>query len=106
MKSIFHFLLGCLLVLAPDSSAQLRPARSVTPLPYFEDLEQGFVVLRDGSRIDGNISLRNLEKDDRIGITDKSGKKYSLDPCNCLVKDFRNNCNNGQIVFQIVAEYF
>lgn len=80
MKSAIHFMLCCLLLSSVHSVAQLRPARSATPLPYFDDFEEGYVILRDGTRIEGNISLRNLEKDDRIAITDKAGNKYSLDP--------------------------
>lgn len=89
MKSKFHFLL-CLLVLQSTILfSQLRSPRSATPFPYFDDYKDGYVVLRDGNRIDGNISMKDFEKDDNIIITDKQGNKYSIDPQS--LKDFGLN---------------
>ncbi|MEQ9593213.1 MAG: hypothetical protein RLN86_11455 [Cyclobacteriaceae bacterium] len=57
----------------------LRPAECTTPLPYFDDFENGFVILRDGTRIEGEISIKNYEKDGRISVTPVNGDKLKID---------------------------
>lgn len=88
MKSVFHLVFCCLL-LPSISFSQPRSPRSTTPFPYLNDFDDGYFVLRDGSRIEGRISLRDLEKEDIISITDKQGKKISVDPQS--LKDFGLN---------------
>lgn len=75
----------CLLLIAAtfipviSMSQDLRPGFSLTPLPFFNDYEEGFVVLRDGTQIDGLINLKDYEKSgERIVMKAKDGKKYSL----------------------------
>lgn len=65
--------------LIPLAAQDLNPAVCTTPLPYFDDFENGFVELRDGTKIDGKISIKNYEKDGRISVTAANGQKYKFD---------------------------
>lgn len=57
----------------------LNPAVCTAPIPFFDDFDDGFVVLRDGSRLDGKINIKDYEKSgEKINITTKDGKKYKL----------------------------
>lgn len=80
VKWTTRLLLVAATFLSHDSKSQdLRPGFSLTPLPFFNDYEEGFVVLRDGSQIDGIIDLKDYEKTgSRIVMKSKDGKKYSL----------------------------
>lgn len=82
MKPIMKPLLVCMMmtVLLPCLKAQdLFPAECTTPLPYFDDFDNGFVELRDGTKINGKISIKNYEKDGRISVTSADGEKYKFD---------------------------
>ncbi len=77
------FLTGMLLIILPGASAQTsaigdpRPAVCLAPLPFFEDFEDGFAVLRDGTKISGKIDIKDYEKSGtEIKVTSKEGKKY------------------------------
>jgi len=81
MKTLPKYLTAIIvLVISMTSHAQeLYQGECTTPLPYFDDFENGYVILRDGTRIDGDLSIKNYEKDGRISITTKDKKKYKFD---------------------------
>ncbi|MEI2740655.1 MAG: hypothetical protein V9F01_17915 [Chitinophagaceae bacterium] len=70
------FLLLCPVILF---SQGLREGKQNSPLPYFDKNSDGYVVLRDGSRLEGTISIKNYEKEGGISLTDRSGQKYKVD---------------------------
>ncbi len=75
-----YFAMLIAMVMSQAIQAQdLYPGTCTTPLPYFDDFENGYVILRDGTRIDGELSIKNYEKDGRISITTKDKKKYKFD---------------------------
>ena len=76
-----YFILGLLaLTLHYNSYSQtgLTPGNCNTSLAYFDDYSDGFIVLRDGTKINGEISIKSYEKEGRITLTDKSGTKYKV----------------------------
>ncbi|MDZ4714171.1 MAG: hypothetical protein SH819_01770 [Cytophagales bacterium] len=61
----------------PGSEAY--PAICLAPIPFFDDFDDGFVVFRDGTRLDGKINIKDYEKSgERINLTTKDGKKHKL----------------------------
>ncbi|UXX79336.1 hypothetical protein N7E81_18445 [Reichenbachiella carrageenanivorans] len=82
MKNTKTFLLAVLgLSLAVPLAAQdmkLSKGTLTTPLPYFDDYEQGYVVLRDGNKIEGTVSIKQYEKQNKMDVTDASGTKYKF----------------------------
>lgn len=80
MKNVTtQMLIALLLISGIAWSQELYPGECTTPLPYFDDFDKGFIVLRDGSKIEGELSIKNYEKDGRISITSNDGKKYKFD---------------------------
>jgi hypothetical protein len=72
-----------LLVLCALTSSCLLQARqyegmnraySLSPQAYYEKYDEGFIVLRDGSKIEGKI-----EKGAKISVTTKDGNKLKID---------------------------
>ena len=63
----------------PNKWDGFKPAVCLAAIPFFDDFNDGFVVMRDGSRISGKINIKDYEdKGDKINITSKDGKKYKL----------------------------
>ena len=82
MKTLANlWLLAFCACLAGSIQAQNMPlssGRLTTPLPYFDDYEQGYVILRDGSKIEGSVSIKQYEKQNKMDVTDASGQKYKF----------------------------
>lgn len=82
MKTLTNLwvLVFCICV-ADSLQAQNMPllsGRLTTPLPYFDDYEQGYVILRDGNKIEGSVSIKQYEKQNKMDVTDASGQKYKF----------------------------
>ncbi|NOT52119.1 MAG: hypothetical protein HOP10_12675, partial [Chitinophagaceae bacterium] len=78
-RTIYCMITFLLLCPALLFSQGLREGKQTTPLPYFDNSSDGYVVLRDGSRLEGTISIKNYEKEGGISLTDRSGQKYKVD---------------------------
>jgi len=79
---------------AQDDSQYLgmNPAICTAPLPFFNDYDDGFVVLRDGTKLTGKINIKDYEKSgEKINLTTKEGKKYKLNTYS--IKYFGLNIN-------------
>ena len=61
------------------SQNTMKDGKTETPLPYFDDFDQGYVILRDKTKMEGKISLKNYEKDGRISFESSSGSRYKFD---------------------------
>lgn len=56
----------------------LRSAYRATPIPYYDEFEKGYVILRDGTELKGVIDIKKLEDDGEIKFESTSGEKYKL----------------------------
>lgn len=50
-----------------------------SPLGYFDQYQDGYIVLKDGSRVDGRISLKSFDKSGRVILSSRSGTEYEID---------------------------
>ena len=50
-----------------------------SPLGYFDQYQDGYIVLKDGSRVEGRISLKSFDKSGRIILSSRSGTEYEID---------------------------
>jgi len=82
MKTLTNLWVFVFCICVADSlQAQNMPlssGRLTTPLPYFDDYEQGYVILRDGNKIEGSVSIKQYEKQNKMDVTDASGQKYKF----------------------------
>lgn len=82
MKTLTNlWILVFCICIADSLQAQNMPlssGRLTTPLPYFDDYEQGYVILRDGNKIEGSVSIKQYEKQNKMDVTDASGQKYKF----------------------------
>lgn len=78
-----YFLKTLLIMFAFSASnmalAQFSPGQATTPLPFFNNNKDGYAVLRDGTRVEGDISIgkRNVTIKGKDGTTYKV-EDYSL----------------------------
>lgn len=79
MRRLLYLLLSACLLPSGHLFSQLIPGQQTTPLPYFESNTDCYIVLRDGSRLEGNISIKNYEKEGGISLTERSGTKFKVD---------------------------
>lgn len=61
-----------------DDGLGLVPAQVLTPLPFFDDFEKGFIVLRDGTELKGEVNIKQYEKKGKMDFTSDKGEKYSF----------------------------
>lgn len=52
----------------------MNRAYSLSPIAYYEKFDDGYIVLRDGSKIEGKIE----KLDQKVSVTTKDGKKFKI----------------------------
>ncbi|CAN5119391.1 hypothetical protein BH09BAC3_BH09BAC3_29520 [soil metagenome] len=72
--TFMSFLLQAQQTLSEARYEGMNRAYSLSPQSYYEKFDDGFIVMRDGSKIEGKIE----KLAQKIGITTKDGKKFKI----------------------------
>jgi len=76
MKKALRIILPLLFVGSQIIAQTLQEGILVTPLAYFDDYEKGYVILRDGTKLSGEVDIKKYEKQGKMDLEDNSGNKY------------------------------
>ncbi|MEQ8359033.1 MAG: hypothetical protein RH860_06060 [Cytophagales bacterium] len=77
MKKLLNIFWAFAIILAGTIStqAQYAPGESLTPLPFYKGDDKGYAILKDGTKIEGDINFNKRE----MKIKNNSGKTYKLE---------------------------